>query len=375
MAGEHTESEAHGKAGSNGVSSALDDRLAADRAAFLSGNAGDDEGEKTKAKPSKTADDDSDLDEDDDRDDDADEIEDEDDDKSTVDKDEDDPDSDLDEDDDSEKVEPEVAKRLDQVRRTDKRLREQREAHFKEQEAKLQGLVTELEQKWGKRIEAAEQFEQLKSRKHDPIGILKAIGYDDADFADIAREAWAHSPDGAKDPKYKDAIAKTRRERELADKLSSVEKRLEEQAKAEKERNEQATREREVEAFIGKVSKSATEKTPLAQKFLEAEPQAARIELEVIAGRLAQQLGQMPDPKKVMIEFEKSQRRMLRRYGIDPTSLKAAAPSSSTKTETTKAKMDAKKTVDKKTKTEEVDSDKPLSKADFIRAARTNDYD
>lgn len=351
MAGEHIESGEHDKAASNGVTSIADDR-----AAFLTGNSGKDDSDE-EVKPSK--DDDADLDDDDDEEVEAVDADESDEDES------DDPDKDLeDEDEKPAKVEPEVAKRLEQVRRTDKRLREQRESQFKERESQIDATI----KKWEPKLEAAEEFEKLKSRKHDPIAILKAIGYSEDDFADVAREAWAHSPDGAKDPKVKEAIHKTRKEREMADELANIKKSLAEREKTEKEREQQAVREREVEAFIGKVSKAATEKTPLAAKFLAAEPETARIELEVIAGRLAQQLGQMPDPKKVMIEFEKSQRRMLRRYGIDPATVKAATPKPELATT-------AKKTAAKKPaapRADDTDDDKPLTKADFVRAARSN---
>lgn len=346
MAGEHTESGEHG---SNGVSDIADDR-----AAFLTGKLGADESDE-EVKPSK--DDDADLDEDDD-------VESE---EETVDADEDDddPDKDLEDEDDAKvKVDPEVAKRLEQVRRTDKRLREQREAQFKARETQIEATI----KKWEPKLEAAEEFEKLKSRKHDPIAILKAIGYSEDDFADVAREAWAHSPDGAKDPKVKEAIHKTRKEREMADELAKIKNALAEREKTEKERELQTQREREVEAFIGKVSKAASEKTPLAAKFLADEPETARIELEVIAGRLAQQLGQMPDPKKVMIEFEKSQRKMLRRYGIDPATVKPTAVKKAVEKVTAKAvtKKPAAPRVD------DTDDDKPLTKADFVRAARSN---
>lgn len=331
MADEHGEAVAHGDegdtAGVNGSASgsSFADSIAAAKAAFISGEFGDnadrDSKSDTKADKGsardKSDDEDADLDEDDQ---DETEI------VEAKSDDEEDPDKDLDEDEDKPAdKDAETTKRLEQVRKTDKRLREQREAQFKAREQELKDFEARIEAQWKPRIEAAEEFERLKSRKHDPISILKALGYTgSADFADIARLAWGETEEVAKDPKNKAALDRMKKDREMADELASLKKKLEDGEKTAKQREQEAEQRRNVDVFVGKVTKAVSEKTPLAKKYIESDPDNARVEIEVIAGTLAQRLGQLPDPKSVMVEFEKQERRRLRRYGIDPKTMKPA---------------------------------------------------
>jgi hypothetical protein len=372
-----SESDTHGMNGAGNLWSSLQDKINADKAAFLAGateleDGGDEKSaaekteSKAKSKPAETtSDDDDDLDElDDDDDDDTETVE------QDESDDEEDPDKDLDEDDDkpADKVEPEVAKRLEKVRKTDKRLREQRESHFRAQEERLQSLEAGIKERWSSRIEAAEEFERLKSKKSDPFGTLKALGYDEADFSEMLREGWALYGEGAKDPKYKDAIARMRKERELHNEIAELKKKHETREKTEAEQKQEAEQRRNVEVFIGKVAKlaAASTKTPLAKQFLTADPERAKLELEVVGGRLAQKLGRMPDPKAVMIEFEKEQRRTLRRLGIDP---KTATASSSAQAETKNASTKAgAKPAPKTTPVveEKKPVNKPLTREEFI---------
>jgi hypothetical protein len=138
MAGEHSETQAHE---SNGVSNSH----AAARAAFISGEIVDGEDKKAPAA-NKDADDDQDddLDEDTDLDEvDADADGDADADEEPNEDEDLDADEDADKDDDKD-VDAETAKRLSQVRRTDKRLRERREQDFAKREAELEGARSDI---------------------------------------------------------------------------------------------------------------------------------------------------------------------------------------------------------------------------------------
>lgn len=376
MAGEHSESEAHGgdqgdAGGVNGssVATTFADTTSAARAAFIAGELGDDADAKADAKADKSKadardktdleDEDADLAEGDDDD------QDEDTDVEAKADDEEDPDKDLDEDDDkpADKGDAETAKRLEQVRKTDKRLREQREAQFKAREQELKDIEANLESRWKPRIEAAEEFERLKSRKHDPIGVLKALGYSgNADFADIARLAWGETDDVAKDPKNKAAIDRMKKDRELSDEIANLKREREEEKKASQQREREAEGQRNVEVFVGKVTKAVSDKMPLAKKFIETDPDNARVEIEVIGGRMAQQLGRLPDPKAVMVEFEKQERRRLRRYGIDPKTMKPGTPAAAAPAVEVRKAADKKKPAAPTIETKS----KPLTKQDFI---------
>jgi hypothetical protein len=273
-----------------------------------------------------------------------------------------DPDADLDEEVDKGKPDPEVAKRLAQVQRTDKRLREQREAHFAARERELVAREEQLKP----HVSELERFEKLKSRGF--VGMIDALAAelnaseDEIDLA--ARRFYAMSKAGKADPKLKAAVDALEKERLRDKELESIKKKLEEQ-ETEKQRAAQADEERRfVDSYLGKVAKAATDKTPIAKKLLAADPQGANIELGHVAQQLGQQLGRLPEPHEVVIAFEKQQRRLLRRFGIDPKTL---APSASTTTTTTAAKPTPKPGEKKPAPAPKIEEKKPLTKDDFIR--------
>lgn len=387
MAGEHSETTAHGDEGSastNGASGlSYEQIIARDRAAFLeegggADDAADEASSKKPAKPSKSkpvdedehrdeSDDDADLDDDED----ADEVASDDDTDADDDSDNkaEDDDSDLDEDDDEEKGgDSETSKRLEQVKRTDKRLREKREADFEAREQKLRKLEADIEAAWKPRVEKAEKFERLAERaKTHAADVLLELGLTEDDLEYAARDIYAHSKKGSEDPKNKEAAARSRREREQAEEIRRLKDRLDNREKTEAERQKEADERKAIDAHLDRFASAAkkTDRYPLARSYLAKNPQAARADLEVVAGRLAQQLRAMPSDKDVIKAFEKDRRRVLREHGIDPkkftASSSAAITADTKKTATTKTTP---KTGDKTTA--EKQTTKPISKDDFI---------
>lgn len=270
----------------------------------------DDDDDDADAIEADAADDDEDADTDDDDASDADE----------------DPDADLD-DDAKSKPDAELAKRLDQVRRTDRRLREQRERQFSEREREI---ATREEQLRSGR-ERIDQFEKLADRvRYEPEAVLMALGATEEDLDHAVKRLYAFTKTGKADPKVRDAVDRLTKEREKDEQLRSVQKRLDDQESEKKTAAQNAEGERVLAAYVAKVTKLASgDKTPLTKQFFAADPQSARDEFEAVTGALAQKLGKIPDHKTALVEFEKHQRRVLRRYGIDPKSL------GGTKTETT----------------------------------------
>jgi hypothetical protein len=393
-ADEHSGMEAHdngdevngtSSAADTGIGASLKERLERDRAAFLAGDLGDDAGlekadKKKAAKASRDSskddddqDDDADLDDDGDDEDEKTDVAADDDEEETAD--EDDDDSDLDDDDDEKAKAPgaddETKKRLEQVRRTDKRLREKREADFKSRETELRKIETGIEERWKSRVEKAENFEKLAARaKTHAADVLIELGLTDDDLEHAARDIYAHSKKGAEDPKNKEAALRARAQREKDERIAALEKRLNDREKTEAEKQQEAEQRKAVDAHLDRfasVAKKNSERYPLANNYLAKNPQGARADLEVVAGRLAQQLGAMPSEKDVIRAFEKDRRRVLREHGIDPK--KFVATSATTD--------DAKKT-DKKTDTKTGDQTtanqkskpngevKRLTKADYI---------
>ncbi len=314
MAGEHTETAAHEGANGTTANGVQPERVqltraeqdAADRAAFIAGEDEDDADEAPVQKPSKRAvvEDDEDegdagdRDEDDTEDDDElEEVEDLDDEDDELEADDED-----DEDDDTEsKADPELAKRLSKVQKYEKKVRDQATAREKQFAAERDAFVAE----WKPKIEAYEQFEKLKSRKSDPAGVLKALGYTEDDFEDVSKMLWALSKTGSSDPKNKDAVARMQANRELREKNEALEARLASLEGKLTTAERAAEENRQVEAYLGRVTKNIGDETPLVKKRMDMAPKSTKKALERVAYELAKKTGGLVDPKKVARTYEK----------------------------------------------------------------------
>ncbi len=352
--------------GTNGVSNSHADA----RAAFLAGDTDTPKADDKPAKPAReVADDDSDLDDDtsDDKEPNADE----------------DPDADLDEDSEAsededededkaeadQKADTDRDKRLAQVRRTDKRLREQREKDWASRDAEFESRVNALKETWQPRIEAAEKFEKLAARAAvDPVAVLRTLGVGEDRYEYIGKLLYNLSKKD--DPNAKAAAAQLMKSHEVDAELADLKKWREDREKTEKEREQQTAADRQLDSFFRNVTGAATDKTPLAASFVKANPTEARERLQVIAFRLAKESGKLPEAKRVMIELEKDRRKVLRDMGIDPKSRGAAAASNAvTDSKKTEKKVDKK--TEKRTPAKADDDDKKLSPRDaFIRGEK-----
>ncbi len=359
-----TDAPANGAvSGTNGASSSID----ADRAAFIAGIVGD-ESKAEEAKPAKEApaDDDSDLDDEDEA---AETVKD--DAEDDLDEDETDDDSDLDEEDDDDEDEgkeadKDTAKRIDKVKRTDKRLRERRETDFKTREASIQRTIDE----WAPRIERAEKFEQRFGRGINPYEaaeVLAELGLKDEDFEAASQSLFVRTKKFADKPETRETVARLKEIRELREEARiNREWREQQEAKA-RQTAEQSAAEKRTVAFIESATKATSEKTPLAAALIEKNPARAQAQIAEITGRYIDEHGVMPTPKQVVIALEKSRRQDLRDLGVDPKSITTiAAAKKATEAPADKAKPAAKKT-DKPAPSAKAD-DKPTTsiKDDFI---------
>lgn len=339
-------------------------QLAADRAAFLA-MTGDVAEDKPAAKPAKSepaedvekvdpddADPDADLDDEDD----AEKVE------AKTDEDED-PDADLDDEDKPAQPDPETAKRLQQVQRTDKRLREQREREWAAKEREFEQREASLKPKF----ERLEKFERLIERaRHEPELLLAEAGItSDEDITHAFRRLYAMTDAGKKDPKTREAVDRLAKERERDEEIRKLAKKLEDKEAAEKKAAEEQEHRKAVESTLDRFAKAASDRYPLAKTFLEKNPARARADMEFVAGRLIQQHGRMPEAKEVMVAFEKERRQFLRDHGIDPRSRGAATSA----TNATSSAKPAPKAVDKKTATapKKTDEDPATLKERFLR--------
>lgn len=212
---------------------------------------------------------------------------------------------------DKDDKDPELAKRLAQLKRAEQRNREQLNRDRAAFEHERDQLVAE----WKPRIEAAQEFERLRSRAaSDPAGVLMALGVAEDDFEEVSKILYGMSKAGAADPKNKAAAAALRRERELRQRLEASESGLAELKQQLAARDEESQASQRVGDYLARVEKAATDDTPLLKKSLELSPNATRAKLQELAYRMANKNGgEAVSPREVARAFEKRRRAVLER--------------------------------------------------------------
>lgn len=213
---------------------------------------------------------------------------------------------------------PDLAKRLAAVRRTEQRQREQLErqrADFAREREQWQGETRELR-------EHKQRFDSLAQRaKYDSYAVLRELGVPDEDMELHAQHLFSRSKAAHVKPEHRAAADRAMRERELADKAAAAEKRVEKIEQTLEEREAAAAAEREVDAFLGRVAKRATaEAAPITAALLAKNPKSARAALMVTAHELVKKhgLSEFPKSKDVIAAHERKERRALRERGIEP---------------------------------------------------------
>ncbi len=193
---------------------------------------------------------------------------------------------------------------------------------------------------WKPKIEAAQKFERIP--KHDIIGILKAKGYTEAEYAEASKIIWGHSPEVAADPKNREAVTRLQREREIRERVEASDARTAAlEAKLAKQESD-AVQSKKVEAYLGKVAKAANDNAPHTKEMLELHPKATRARLDRLAYKMSLKSGDLVDPKKVVRAFEKLEQARKAMYA--PAGVAKSAPSAASK-----SKPQAIKVVDKST--------------------------
>jgi hypothetical protein len=227
---------------------------------------------------------------------------------------------DAEDDEDEAPADAETAKRLDVVRRAEKRMRAQMEA----KEAELSAR----EQKYADKLARLDKIERLAARaKYDPAAVLREFGLTDEDMEGAGQAIYSESPAAKADPRRKEAAAKLLRERENADKLTAIEKRAAElEQKIERQQTEAKMR-AEMQRYSDQISQTATTKHPLVAKLLDTDQDDTVAGLGASYERLkAKANGKQPQPSAVVAEYEKTIRAKFKRIGIDPEALLGSKP-------------------------------------------------
>ncbi len=231
-------------------------------------------------------------------------------------------DADADDEEDNEDLvsaDPETQKRLDAVRRAEKRMRgaaERRDLDFQAERAK-----------WQTQVDRVAEIDRLSARmKYDPIPALRALGVTDEDLVSIAQAAYAESPEGQKDPARKAQAQARLKEREREEKMSASEKRLADlEAKLESQKAEAASA-AEAQRYITEINTAAATKYPLTAHMLKIDASETTDSLVAIYNRLGQAKGKAPKAAEVVAEFDRRERARLTKLGIDPAVIVKSKP-------------------------------------------------
>lgn len=234
-----------------------------------------------------------------------------------------DDDSDLDDEGDPAKAvtDPAVAKGFAKLQKQEQRMRQQLD------QERSQWQATVARERDSHQAELARHKVEYQTQFHarlkrDPMAVLEEVGLED--FESLGKQAYFRAK-GATDPAYREAATKMSREREMALKLSDVEKKFAALEQSDAEQKQQTALQRQLDTYLGSVTKEAPRvaKATLTQKMLAADPDYAKAQFARAAHDLWQSTGREPTARAVVIAVEKSERSILRRYGIDPRTMAA----------------------------------------------------
>ncbi len=266
-----------------------------------------------------------------------------------IDEDLDEEDEDIDEEVDDEddlaakaKADPELAKRLAAVRKTEQRQRQALErdrAAFDRERTEWQAQARQL-------TEAQQGFQRLAARaKYDPTAVLIALGLKEDDLEAAAQHVYARSKAPAVKPEHRAAADRAMKEREYADELAQTRRELKELREGLTTREQQAKEQAEVDQYLGRMAKIVTAdklEAPLVKARLAANPKAAREGLAVTAYKIAQKTGERPKPAVAIRAYERELQRLRRELGGEPAAAASGAAGAKPAAKPAKAKPGAK---------------------------------
>lgn len=232
------------------------------------------------------------------------------------------------EDDDETADEPadaDTAKRLESVQRA---VRREKERSTKERA----DFESRLEAEWGPKIKAAEKFGSLAARaRYNTVAVLRELGITEDDFERVAQEIYAHSKAAGIKPEHRAHAERAAREREQADELATLRKRLDERDAAEQTREQQVQAIAAAQRYVETIEKAASAKSPLARHFLSKKPEATRRRLGELALQLLEETGDRPSPSAVLARYETARRAELEELEVDVDAILKTQPATPVK--------------------------------------------
>lgn len=220
------------------------------------------------------------------------------------------------------KPDSETSKRLAAVQAAEKRSREKVAAERAEVASERASAAKERAELDAELAELAAYRKAVERAKVDPVGALRAMGITDpADLEHAAKTSYAAAKG---DPANKEAAARAMREREHADELATLRKRLDERDSADKQRTETEHVQRETAKYVADLKAAVSDETPIVKHFLAKNPAKTEAALRRTAYELSQETGDIPDHADVLARYEQNRRAELEELGLDPNSILSA---------------------------------------------------
>lgn len=170
------------------------------------------------------------------------------------------------------------------------------------------------------RQELAAQAEQAKSlteareRAHiDPVAFMRALGFEESGFEELAKEFYAASPEGQKDDKVREASVRRRRSLAVDDELSRMRK---ETAQI-KQEMQVMRHQAEAEKLLRAAGDAVDDSMPVLASQLAKTPNKLLQYLEEVAIVIFHETGELPQPSEVAQAAERRRRAELEDLGVD----------------------------------------------------------
>lgn len=229
-------------------------------------------------------------------------------------------------------------------------------------------------------LDEVKKFRSLRDRvRHVGLGplidmLITENALTPADYELAARDLYARTEAGAKDPKTRELVAEKRRQIELADEMAAIKADLKKRDEAQATQQAEEASRREGAVYLARAAKRVSDATPLAQRELAKGSKTRPRALAALAGiavELTTPDGGLPSTTKVLRVYEKRRRAELEALGVDVDAItKVTKAPSEAKSDTKNRTLKAGENRSAATKDEAKDGDMPPEDAsdDELRA-------
>lgn len=220
-----------------------------------------------------------------------------------------------DEETEEEKPDTEAEKRIARIHAAEKRAKKavaDERAQLAEERSKFVADKTS----WSERVE---RFEKLAERAaYDPGGVLSLLGLGEDDYEPAARQLYAMSPEGRKNPKLREEAAQQQRVRGTSSELDELRTKVAGMEKAQQEREHTEAQARDRTAYLEQAAKAITDDAPIMSAMLRNDREGAHEMLWSVAAEVYRDIDGVPTPAQVIERAEANERKAAKKRGFDP---------------------------------------------------------